>query len=143
MSKFRISELPLTDSEIINSDHKEFVEMLNQLIELTNTPGKRNEEEIDVGFEQLLQHVARHFAYEEEQMLRSNFPPYPIHKREHERIQKILKDSAVHWHLNRDRKIIKQLFEEVLPHWLVQHVATMDSVTARFLSSSGRSESIN
>lgn len=133
MSMIDINDIPETKSEMMNRDHKEFVDILNMLIVMAHNSAGNNETKIYAGFERLLEHARQHFLKEEELMLTSNFPPYAIHKREHDRILKILKDSTIHWQLNRDRKIIKSLIEDILPNWLIQHVSTMDSVTGHFL----------
>lgn len=141
MPKLTINDLPVTQSDMMNRDHAEFVLMLNKLIDLIENEADTNMLEVDSLLAALHTHTQEHFSREEALMVRADFPPYPIHKLEHDRILTILKDSITHWRLNRNRKIMGTLLMEQLPQWLINHVATMDSVTSQFLASSGVTES--
>jgi len=124
-------DIPVTQSDMMNNDHKEFVESLNKLMELVAI--LNNDKCIDTALEQLLTHTEEHFAKEESLMIQANFPPYPVHKNEHERVLKILREAINHWHLNRDRESLQPLLQELLPEWFMQHVSTMDKITAQFI----------
>lgn len=134
MTILNIHDLPITSSDMMNNDHKEFVDIINKLIIMVNDENIEKEKNIDVYLEKLLSHTKQHFSKEEDLMVKYNFPPYMMHKREHDRILKILNDSIIHWKLNRDRKLIEKLVATVLPEWLIQHITTMDSITAQFLA---------
>ena len=73
---------------MMNHDHKEFVEILSSLIELLNN--SNNEGDIDAELENLQTHIKEHFSREEELMLKANFPPYTVHKAEHEQVLTLL-----------------------------------------------------
>lgn len=139
MPTLDVSDIPETQSEIMNHDHKEFVDILNSIITLATDENNKNENAIDAALDKLLIHTEEHFSKEEALMAQANFPPYPVHKAEHERILKILKDSISHWQLNRDRETLHPLLQELLPEWFIQHVSTMDKVTAEFLARTGNS----
>jgi len=141
MPNININDLPVTRSDVMNRDHKEFVVLLNSLIEMVKMEDRNNEREIDVALENLLTHTGLHFAREEELMLRSDFPPYPEHKDEHDRILKKISESFLYWKLNRNRNFISTLLEEHVPEWILQHVTTMDSVTAEYLENTGHLQS--
>ncbi len=70
-------------------------------------------------------------------MLNANFPPYQVHKEEHTKVLKIINDSISHWQLNRKKESLLPIVENLLPEWFIQHVSTMDSVTAEFLKRTG------
>lgn len=135
MTNLNISDIPLTKSEMMNHDHKEFVELLSSLIVLLNN--SNNEGDIDAELENLQTHIEEHFSREEELMLKANFPPYPVHKGEHERVLIIYKEAVASWHSDHDREQLITLLQIQLPEWFIQHVSSMDMVTAEFLESNG------
>jgi len=137
MPKLTINDIPLTQSDMMNRDHGEFIIILNRLIDLTNQTDGNNNNEIDSVLDDLKRHTEEHFAREEGLMVRADFPPYAMHKGEHDRVLTMLRDTITHWKLNRDRKVMNSLANEQLPQWLLHHVATMDSVTSQFLANHG------
>ena len=60
------------------------------------------------------------------------FPPYLAHKGEHDRALQEMRNLFSHWQQQRDIQVLKIYFIETLPAWLQTHIATMDTVTARF-----------
>lgn len=141
MSKYSISDIPLTMSEKMNREHKEFINILNTLYDMV-CESSNNDKQIDTELNHIYEHNTQHFRDEEELMQKSAFPPYKIHKGEHDRVLKILNDSIIHWQLNRDQEIIKDLVGSVLPDWFFQHVATMDKVTAQFFEQSKNQQAV-
>jgi hemerythrin-like metal-binding protein len=73
-----------------------------------------------------------HFKGEEVMMQEKNFPPYPFHKGEHDKVLSIMNDIFLKWKETNDIQVLKQYFIEELPQWLVQHIQSMDTVTAMF-----------
>jgi len=123
---------PRVDHDFMNRVHEEEVTMLNRLADLVT---RRNAEpaaqdDIDALLSEFLDHMRKHFADEEAMMRRIAFPPYPIHKQEHDRILEALDQL----HQRPDPRELEHFLLEEIPHWLGQHVATMDMVTARFLA---------
>jgi len=136
MAKYSIKDLPLTKLDKMNQDHEVFINILNSLFDMICESDKNNEREVDAELNHIYEHTVEHFQMEEDLMRRANFPPYEIHKGEHDRVLKMLNDSIIDWKLNRNRKIIKNLVNSILPDWLIQHITTMDTVTAQFIESS-------
>lgn len=135
MTDLNISDIPITKSEIMNHDHKEFVELLNSLLALLDNSD--NEGEIDALLENLQTHLKEHFAREEELMLKANFPPYPVHKGEHERVLSLYKEVVASWQSGHNREQLITFIQTQFSEWFIQHVSTMDRVTAEFLERSG------
>jgi len=134
VTKINVSDIPVTSSEMMNRDHKEFIKLLAHLIETVNN-SNNSEKDIDAELDQLRQHTAQHFSAEEALMVKTNFPPYAIHKGEHDRILTTFDESIANWKLERDREALKNLIEDDLPDWFIHHVSIMDSVTAQFFDS--------
>ena len=64
-----------------------------------------------------------------------NFPPYTIHKGEHDNALKRMHEVLENWERHRDVQGLKMYLIEEVPAWLTQHIQTMDTVTAMFFSS--------
>lgn len=135
MRKLEYDTIPQTPSDMMNDDHREFVDNLNAIMKLVSQLNQ--EEAIDQELDKLLTHTKEHFAREEQLMLEGNFPPYPVHKAEHERVLKIIAETVNHWRLNRDRASLEPFLNDLLPEWFMQHVSTMDKVTADYLARNG------
>lgn len=82
-----------------------------------------------------LEHNRAHFAREEEAMQRYAFPPYPVHKAEHDRVLVQLEDLLVAAEASQGVQSMRRAVEQDIPAWLQQHVQSMDLVTARWIAS--------
>jgi len=125
-------ELPLVAYPGMNQVHKRELYYLNSLY--SSIVSKEPEEEIDRRFEEFLKDVREHFSYEEELMEKTHFFAYQCHKEEHRRVLKELDEVFKSWKENRDREELKSYFEEVFKPWITEHILTMDTVTAQWIS---------
>lgn len=128
--------MPLVAMEFMNEVHTEDVEIINELYELVlsyeHSPTEANKELVDEKFTQWYDHTVEHFKKEEEMMIEKNFPPYPMHKGEHERALLQMREVYKQWSQKGDIAILKTYLSTELPAWLVQHIQSMDTVTAMF-----------
>lgn len=133
------NKLPMVAVEFMNQVHLEDLNLINELYELITTyekaPTSQNKEKINSMYSQWFEHTINHFKTEEEKMLQLNFPPYQMHKSEHDRALNLMDNLFRKWNQTNDINILKNYFEKELPSWLVQHIQTMDTVTARFFKS--------
>ncbi|MDM5271725.1 hemerythrin family protein [Sulfurovum sp. zt1-1] len=129
--------LPSVDMSFMNEVHKEEVHIINHLftalLAYENAPSLDNALVIDALFEKWYKHTVSHFEGEEVKMRESGFPPYAMHKGEHDRVLGEIRDLLEKWKESREPKPLKIYMIEVLPSWLLNHIQTMDTVTARFL----------
>ena len=130
---------PRVELDFMNRVHAEEVAMLNRLAECVDQrqadPGVQTE--IDTLLDDFLAHMRQHFADEEAMMRRINFPPYPVHKQEHDRILADLEALHAQARAAGDTRELERYLLEIVPGWFDQHVATMDMITARFLQMQG------
>lgn len=126
-----VTDIPQVAVDFMNDDHAEAVTLLNQLF---NALEKGNDDEVDTAFSVFYQHNAEHFAREEEQMIRINFPPYTCHKGEHERVLEEMRETQRQWQANQDRAELSSYLKDTVIPWFVNHINTMDTVTAMFIS---------
>lgn len=67
-------------------------------------------------------------------MRRLRFPPYSIHKGEHDRLLDELEAIVSQWSTDPAVDPLRHYLEHRLGPWFLQHVATMDQVTARYVA---------
>jgi hemerythrin len=67
-------------------------------------------------------------------MEKYNFFAYPIHRAEHDRVLHELKSLEKMLKEKGDIKTVKDYLENVFKPWIINHVQTMDTVTAMYLS---------
>jgi hemerythrin len=129
-------ELPELPVAFMNVDHAHAVEQWRDMRSaLDEYP--ENPERLFAACEAFVAHNRAHFAREEEAMRASGFPPYPVHKEEHERVLDWLEQLLRQIAERAPKNDIVDEIEKAIPEWLVQHVLSMDTVTARWLADPG------
>lgn len=128
------NNLPLVAMDFMNDVHLEDLDIINDLysllLELEQNTSK--EKEFEAKYEEWIRHTQNHFKGEEVMMLDKKFPPYPVHKNEHEIALKRMDEIFQIWKSTKNTNEIKAYFEKELPSWLINHIQTMDTVTAMF-----------
>jgi hemerythrin len=127
---------PQVALDFMNRDHAEFIALRDKLLGLLSaqTPAAG----MDTLLEELLEHTRHHFAEEERLMLETRFPPYRMHKHEHDRVLQEMETSIAQWRKERDPLALGKWLEDTVGDWFVTHVSTMDSVTAAFIKAQGK-----
>jgi hemerythrin len=129
------SEIPVVALDEMNDVHFEEVEIINQLDEIINAdmnPDEKNEL-INNKLQELQTHTVTHFANEERLMRLHGFPPYPIHKYNHDQLLSELAMIVRNWEADKDIQALRKYLKAGLKEWLANHIATLDTVTAMFL----------
>ena len=128
-------DYPLVALEFMNRDHADFVVMRSKLLDLISTQAPEND--VDTLLDELLAHTRHHFSEEERLMQETRFPPYAMHKSEHEHV---LADMSAHvgrWKQGRDVTALQDWLDKDVGAWFVTHVSTMDFITAGFINAQG------
>jgi hemerythrin len=135
MDWIRRADVPLVAIEFMDRDHREHVDRVNALGRLVERAraGEDVSGAIEAGVRDLVRHAREHFAREEEAMRRTAFPPYPIHRAEHERYLREADDRSAAWRQRRDLDALEDYLHRHVPAWWIHHVATMDRVTAQYI----------
>ena len=125
-----IEELPMVAKASMNQTHYEEVEQINTIIELLKS-GRLD----DVGakLEALVTHTQEHFSGEEKMMQEAKFPPFPFHKGEHDKALTELLSMQKMWEETKDIEKLLFYLDSTVPQWLLNHIQTMDTMTAVFL----------
>jgi hemerythrin len=128
MSQHRL-DIPRVAIDFMNRDHDEFATLREQLLaRIAEGAG----ETIGALLDELHAHTRRHFADEEQLMRDTNFPIYPIHKGEHERLLADIAMRIAHWREHGDLASLGAWLETAVGEWLLAHIGSMDTVTAGF-----------
>ncbi len=128
-------ELPKVAVNKMNEIHNEEINIVNKLYQEILNNG--NLETIIALFDEFLKDVENHFSFEQSLMEKYNFFAYPMHRGEHDRVlyelrslEKLLKEKN-------NVEVVKDYLENHFKPWIINHVMTMDTVTAMYLSNFG------
>ncbi len=124
-------DYPQVALDFMNRDHEEFVALRENLLELLTH--RAAGAEVDEMLDKLLHHTRGHFAEEERLMQETRFPPYTMHKMEHDRLLAVFIEQIELWRQHRDATSLWNFAQAPLADWFTNHVSTMDFVTARFI----------
>ncbi len=130
------NNLPLVAEDFMNDVHLEDVEIINELYEKVisykNNNNEENKKEVIAIYEKWYEHTINHFKGEEDKMIEMHFPPYMMHKGEHEKCLEDMKHVLENFSNTSDEEALIKYLEEDLINWLINHIQTMDTVTAMF-----------
>ena len=127
----RLPEVALPAMNRVHAEELALLERLARTLEAGDEAG------IDALLAEFSEHMEAHFAGEERRMEQAAFPPYPMHRAEHDRLRAELSEVRERWARERDPEVLARWFFGDYCDWLETHVATMDHVTAAFLAARG------
>jgi len=128
-----LKNLPRVSYEGMNLVHEKEVEILNKLFQALKE-GESNES-IENLLEAFEEDLENHFSYEEDLMKRTGFFAYECHSGEHDRVRREVKEVINRWKEDKDNEALMKYFSETFKNWIVEHVLTMDTVTAQWINS--------
>ena len=124
-------QLPMVAMPSMNDTHSEDIILINQL---SAAAASKNAAATKIFLEELIEHTIAHFSGEEAMMQEHNFPPYPIHKAQHDRVlQEIKNVTKIFSEGEGDFSLVSAYVDGSLTPWLIDHIQTLDTVTAMFL----------
>ncbi len=124
--------VPKVALDFMNDDHEEATHITNELMGLVAADSV-DQAAVAESLAHLLAHCQNHFAREEAQMQQIQFPPYPVHKGEHERVLAEMAGELAAWQEEADLERLKHYLFATLTNWFIEHIACMDTVTAQFI----------
>jgi hemerythrin len=139
------SSICIVEVDSMNQIHYEEADMLNELDALMQQreAGDASDEALEAKLDEFMAHMTAHFRGEEVQMQAINFPPYPIHKSEHDLQIEQARQTINAWKASHDLQPLADYLRVELPQWLEQHIATMDKITAHFFAMNGKEVSLD
>ncbi len=130
-----MNDIPMVAVNKMNSIHEKELEILNKLYEAVKN--KEDENTINTYLDEFIKDVEEHFSFEQGLMEKYGFFAYIPHKMEHDRVRMELAQLKKNWEKSKNPDLIKTYIEEHFVPWIVNHVQTMDTVTAMYLKSVG------
>ena len=132
-------QLPMVAMPSMNDTHLEDIILINQL---SAAAASKNVAATKIFLEELVEHTIAHFSGEEAMMQEHNFPPYPIHKAQHDRVlQEIKNVTKIFSEGEGDFSLVTAYIDGSLTPWLIDHIQTLDTVTAMFLVNATKAQS--
>jgi hemerythrin-like metal-binding protein len=139
VGKFRLAEAMewnsgfATNVSRFDNEHKTLITMVNDLHDAMQQ--KRSRDAIGSVLNRLIDYTAKHFAGEEEVMIRTGYADFAAHKREHEK----LVEQAVGLKTKFDAgdTLPTQGVIEFLQNWLVNHIQAVDKKYGPHLNKNG------
>jgi len=130
------TELPIVSVDFMDDIHRKDIAIINELYKLIliyeKEPTSNNRENIDVFYQKWFNYTVDHFNSEELEMKALNFPHYKVHKSEHTKVLAIMDEIFKQWQATYNIEILKCYFKNELPKWLIQHIKSIDMITANF-----------
>jgi hemerythrin len=132
------AQLPHLAVAFMNADHAEEARLINCAAEAVEAfrAGRVGRDQVKAAFEALYSHTRAHFAREETAMTEASFPAYSFHQAEHVRILGELGEAERRFQESGEGAPLAAYLAS-FPEWFVQHIASMDTVTARYVSEWG------
>ncbi|MDD3518527.1 MAG: hemerythrin family protein [Chromatiales bacterium] len=138
MSVIAMEDVPRVAHAHMQAVHASEVEVLDALGEAIDAHRAGDATAtIDAALGVLLEHVEAHFEGENRMMEAAGFPALPVHVGEHRRVLARLQEVLADWRSTRDVSALANYFFDEHMDWMMQHISTMDFVTAQFLSMRG------
>jgi hemerythrin len=130
-----LDAIPQVALDFINADHREEGRLLNHLAEALDAleAGRGAPAAVTAHLKALRDHTAAHFGREDDAMRRTGFPAFPVHHAEHVRVLAELDDEVRRFVETGDAARLRAWVLGDVPAWFVNHIETMDLVTAQFV----------
>ena len=135
MGLIYVEQLEEMSVEKMQQTHENEVKILNAIdnLAISYDRGEATLDELEQKIDEYVEHVHKHFAYEEGLMQEYNFPSYDMHKTAHDMFLEELQHAIKQW--KRYEKVEKITnFIRRAPEWIVLHVNTVDVPTANYLA---------
>lgn len=142
---FAVEQTPALPFDQMNLVHHEELNLANEIYAfLANSilVGDDRNKQIDSMLKEFLVHVKDHFQYEEELMAETKCPIIDCHRDEHNRVLKLMIEVFRDYYFSRDEEIIKAYLEYEFKAWIMNHILTMDTVTATYFDKYEKGEEI-
>ncbi|MDG1818667.1 MAG: hemerythrin family protein [Porticoccaceae bacterium] len=136
---------PQVDLEFMNAEHRKAFDDANQikrLLEIGKTDLSLVEKRIDRCLDKLLADTENHFYLEEKYMEQYQFPAREKHRLEHHQFLRAMNIECRLWQSTHNLAAAERLeryIDKDFPQWLVNHIVTMDTVTATYIARHGGS----
>ena len=140
MALVDVTAIPRVALAFQNEDHDVEARLLNEVADAVEhyRGGVEGQETVLAPLEALVEHTREHFARENRVMEEQGFPAYVVHRGEHARVLSEMEREVFAFREQGDTDRLWRYLSSTVPSWFVQHIQTMDAVTAQFVTMHGR-----
>ena len=114
--------------ELIDNQHRELVNLTNELFQACLSPEKELETTFKETMSRMVEYVRFHFATEADYLKKINFPGYQNHIMLHDQLVKKILDAVKDY--NDGKKYVPNSFVRTLKDWVFGHIAVYDQIYA-------------
>jgi hemerythrin len=131
-----VRHVPSVALSFMNDDHHLEACLLNEVADALerHRAGHGSVGAVLERLDALLAHTREHFGREEAAMEEAGFPPYPVHKAEHDRVLEDMEAEARAFHDKGDAARLWSYVTEAVPARFAKHIQSMDLATSRFVA---------
>lgn len=119
--------------EVIDTEHKKLVELINNLNDAIYAG--QGCEVLEKVFNELVEYTKNHFSHEEELLKTNKYPDFKKHKKKHEELTEEVMDYQEQFASG--MVFITMQVMEFLQNWLINHILDIDKKYAPFLKDKG------
>lgn len=133
---YKLTDDLLTGNMQIDTEHKELIEAINDLLDACSKGKGRAELEKTVNF--LSSYTKTHFAHEEALQIKYNYPDYDNHKKYHKHfVQQV---ESIHKKLQTDGSNIALVGEINIKvgNWIISHIKKEDAKVAEYIKNKSK-----
>lgn len=134
--RYELTSDLITGNSLIDSEHKQLFEAVNQLLDAFSDKGREGKSQIDQAATFLRNYVNKHFGHEEDLQKRHEWREFDTHHRFHEEYKKTL--GEILDRIPPEGPGIQNMSElNVHVVRLITHIRTMDKRLGAYLQSKG------
>ncbi|MGR9072023.1 MAG: bacteriohemerythrin [Gammaproteobacteria bacterium] len=126
-------DIPRVAMDSMNDVHCEELEIVKG-IQAAIAYSETDFSDVDRLMKKWMGHTRAHFSRENALMDTHLFPAYRCHREEHDKALHLLESTNKNWLRTRDRDELSSFIRDVWLSWFFDHIATMDVVTAAYIS---------
>ena len=125
------SELYAVGIELIDNQHRELVNLTNQLYKACMTSDEVLGTLFKESMHRMVEYVRFHFTAELELLARIKYPGYQTHKQQHDQLVKQILEAAKEF--EEGKKFVPNNFVRTLKDWVFGHIAISDQQYAAYV----------
>jgi len=135
MEKLAWNETLSVGIDLIDEQHKTWIERLNALVAAINTNAAQAQVAETLGF--LVDYTGFHFSSEQETMQAHNYPGYAEHLQMHEALKETLAELVRDFEEEGPTQSLAHAVNTFLGNWLIKHIQQVDQKFGAFVKEKG------
>ena len=135
------SDILATGIEIIDEQHKQLVNLTNELFRACMRGGETLDAVFKETMSRMVEYVKFHFTFEQQMLQRVNYPDFVNHKKEHDTLIKTVLETTKDY--GGGKRFVPNNFVRYLKDWIVSHIGHNDKMYAAYIMEQLRRGTIN